>query len=630
MAINTNRPGARRRAVTSDDAATDGAVAGRRGREYLRVSLDRSGRERSQDEQHEDNARACALAGITLLGAYRETGSASRYAAKARDDFARLLDDVERGRFDADVLVLWESSRGSRRVGEWVTLIELCEQHGIGIFVTMHGREYDPANPRDRRSLLEDAVDSEYESSKMSARVTRAHAANAAAGLPSGVTPFGYVRRYDERTRKFVAQEPHPDEAPVVREVFERIQAGHSLRSISRDLGERGVTSRAGRPFSQETIRTMALTAAYAGIRVHRTGAGKGAGSGGSQSRLGAPGVEATTAVWPGLVSRAQFLAVQQILSDPKRRTSRPGRAKHLLSLIARCEVCGAGLAITYKRRESGQYQCQRGHVLCDKEELDVLAEEAMLGYLGRPDVHERLTAGESSAGADLGRVRDELAEARSELARLREHVSAGRVSVASLVAAEPGMLARVGALEAEETRLATPSVLRGLITPGEDVAARWEGVPMSARRDIARLLFVPEVLGELRVAPRPPGWGHGGRCLSGTGSAGTGLPPVRRRRTDTGGERVGRTGGALGRNGIGRRRRRGAAAVSSSRRVVVVLTGRWTDDRGRRPTSGVAPCRAVAGAGGGAVSPGWRVAGSRAAGSGRPVGVAVRSRSGR
>jgi DNA invertase Pin-like site-specific DNA recombinase len=158
------------------------------GREYLRVSYDRSGRERSQDEQQQDNAHACGERGIGLREPYREAGSASasRYARRSRDDFDRLLADLSSGRFDADVLVLWESSRGSRRVGEWVTLIELCEQQQVSIFVTTHGREYAPVNARDRRSLLEDAVDSEYESSKTSARAVRTHAASAEAGRPVG------------------------------------------------------------------------------------------------------------------------------------------------------------------------------------------------------------------------------------------------------------------------------------------------------------------------------------------------------------------------------------------------------------------------------------------------------------
>jgi DNA invertase Pin-like site-specific DNA recombinase len=52
---------------------------------------------------------------------YEDQVSASRYGRKQRADFADLLADLENDRFDAHVLMLWESSRGTRKVGEMVT-----------------------------------------------------------------------------------------------------------------------------------------------------------------------------------------------------------------------------------------------------------------------------------------------------------------------------------------------------------------------------------------------------------------------------------------------------------------------------------------------------------------------------
>lgn len=486
-------------------------AAGRVGREYLRVSYDRSGRERSQDEQHTENARACAERGLALGPAYREAGSASasRYARKARDDFGRLLSDLRAGRFGADVLVLWESSRGSRRVGEWVTLIELCEAAHVSILVTTHAREYDPANARDRRSLLEDAVDSEYESSKVSARSRRASAANAAAGRPHGTIPFGYRRRYDERTRQLVVQEPDPDEAPVVVELFARLRAGHSLAGIARDFAARGIVNDSGNPFSPQHLRSLALTATYAGIRVHRPGTSAGPRTR-STIALGGPGASQTPGTWPGLVPVEEYLAVREILTDPARVTGKPGKARHLLSMIARCGACGAPLAVTYRGQQAGtggEYQCHGGgHVRVAKPELDDYAQTAILGYLARPDVHAALLDDEQGGGEELAGVRERLAVARAELAELRAAAGEGRLSVATLVSVEPGLLARIDAEEAEQARLTTPSSLHGLITPGADVATRWEQMPVSARREVARTLLVPTLLGALHVNRRPPG----------------------------------------------------------------------------------------------------------------------------
>jgi site-specific DNA recombinase len=475
------------------------------GREYLRVSFDRSGRERSQDEQHEENATAAENNGVTLGLAYREAGSASasRFSTKTRDDFERLLADLRAGRFGADVLILWESSRGSRKVGEWVELIDLCEQQGVGIFVTTHGREYLPGNARDRRSMLEDAVDSEYESSKISARGLRSAAANARAGLPYGRIAFGYTRRYDERTRRIIAQEPHPEEAPVILELFLRLKAGHTFKAIARDFADRAITNDEGRPFSPQHLRNMALNPSYSGIRVHRLKA-----KAVSQSIIQeGPDIFSTKATWPALVKRDDFLTVQRIIGDPKRRTVRPGGAKHLLSMIARCDVCGSVLAVTMKYRPDGDYWCsEKGHVKCNKAKLDAYAETFIIGYLSRPEIHARISVDEEKASTELAQVREALSEARAELAKLRAAVNARKLTVDTLIMLEPGMAETVTALETTEEQLTTPSELRGLFPPGGDVEQRWKDAPVSTRRALARILLTPEILGELRLTRCPPG----------------------------------------------------------------------------------------------------------------------------
>jgi DNA invertase Pin-like site-specific DNA recombinase len=498
------------------------AVAFLTGREYLRVSQDRSGRARSVEEQHDDNVRAEAQHGFSINGeAYSDVSlSASRYATKVRGDFARLLADLEAGRFGADVLVLWESSRGSRRVGEWATLLDLLEDAGVKVFVTTHNRVYDPANWRDRKSLLEDAVDNEADSAKKSDAILRAAAATAARGEPHGRIPYGYRRRYDERTRKLIAQEKEPAEAAVVAELLDRLDHGHSLRAVARDFEERGIRTRPphpcpeeckkdhkhvapgtpGKVFEPSHLRDLALRPLYAGLRTH---------SSGSRSRTRYRGSldAAVPATWPALVDRDVFHRVRNMLLDPKRRTSRPGRAKHLLSLIGTCDECGGWLTANYRRRPRREYECRdHSHVRIDADELDAYAEAVMCGYLARPEVIEGLRATPEDGG-ELSTVRGDLGQARGELADWRAAAGTGKVTLESFAAIEPGLMARITGLEVRERELSTPTALL-VIPPGKDVARRWAAAPMSARRQVARMLLSPAILGQLRVA-RSPSPGH-------------------------------------------------------------------------------------------------------------------------
>lgn len=157
------------------------------GREYLRVSQDNSGRQRSVTEQHHDNDRTTARHSIKITGEpYVDNDrSASRYASKARDDWARLVADLESRAFTEDVLILWENSRYSRKTSEWLHLMELCEEHGKKIFITSDNRLYDLTHWKDRRNLREDASDSETESDKVSMRNRRTSAAQAEQGRPN-------------------------------------------------------------------------------------------------------------------------------------------------------------------------------------------------------------------------------------------------------------------------------------------------------------------------------------------------------------------------------------------------------------------------------------------------------------
>jgi DNA invertase Pin-like site-specific DNA recombinase len=464
--------------------------------EYLRVSKDASGRLRSVDEQDTENRQAAAAAGWTLTDPYVENGaaSASRYARHRRAGFDKLVGDLEAGRFAAEVLILWEPSRGSRRLSEWARFLELLEERGVRLHVTSHGRTYDLANARDRRSLHEDGTDSAYESDKVSMRARRAQAAQAAAGRPNGVVPFGYQRRYDEVTRRLVAQEPEPAEAKIVRELFDRIGAGHSFRSIAADFEQRGVRSRSGKVFSPQHLRSLATKRSYVGQRVHRPREGEAA---------------VTEAVWPPIVPRALWLGVQRRLAEPGRQgraAARPGRAKHLLSMIARCDPCGGPLAVTY-RKDRGpveQYYCRdKGCVRVSKAELDTLAEVAIVGYLSRPDNVERLVADDSNDVA-LTAARDEIAQVRAELDDLADQVGCGDISATLAARAEPAILERLRAAEVREAELSTPSQLRGLISPGKDVARRWKAAPMSTKRTVAKMLLSPDLLGELRVIRSP------------------------------------------------------------------------------------------------------------------------------
>lgn len=286
------------------------------------------GNAKSIEEQILAMQQDAAEDGHETVAALQDSVSASRFAKQARGDWAKLLKLIESGA--TDVVRLWEASRGSRSMADWVGFLDLCRTQGVLIRILTHHRTYDPRLARDRRSLIDDGNDSEYESEKTSERIRRTVLTTATKGGPGGKLEFGYSRTYNER-RELVAQTINEAEAAIIREAATRVAKGEALRRIELDFAARGITTRKGAPFDSTRIRRVCTNATYLGVRVHK-------------------GEVIGKAIWPAILDKATFELCVARLTDPTRKTWKDGSTKHLLSKIALCAECGSLMNITNNR----------------------------------------------------------------------------------------------------------------------------------------------------------------------------------------------------------------------------------------------------------------------------------------
>lgn len=467
-------------------------------REYRRLSDAKGGT--SLQRQGSDNAVLAAGNGWTLGEPYIDDGlSASRYARKRRDDFEKLVADLSSGGpsgrtsgFGADILMLWESSRGSRKVGEWVSFIELCEAKQVRIWVTTHERLYDPRNGRDRKTLIEDAADSEYESYKTHTRVISTVAFEASRGRPHGKAPDGLMPVYNTKTGDLDTWAEDPQRSQPVKELFRLLEEGHALASIETRFRTAGYLNRSGRPYSREHLRVMALRHAYAGLRYHDG--------------------EVYEGVWDGFVPVDRFWTVHRILTSASRKTSRGGRAEHELTAALWCSRCENGCHVSLvdgQRGRSPVYRCKRGCVSVQKWLVDdfVIGTRddpgALMAYLARTDLYQLL----ATPGSDEAAVRDvhvRLAQARDELEEMEQAKAKTLAEVQVLARAIEDKRVEVKQLEDQERELTLPPAILNMIRPGQNVWDSWEDSPISARREVVRTVLSPRGLGRLYVLPSP------------------------------------------------------------------------------------------------------------------------------
>lgn len=451
-------------------------------REYLRVSKDLSGRARSTEEQHADNQHEAQRSGWSLHPQpyCDQSVSASRFSTVTRGGFDRLTADLESGSFAGDILLLWESSRITRRVDEMEKLLKLCERGRITIYVATHHRMYDPGNHRDRRTLLEDAVDADYESGKTSSRGRRAAAASAARGEVWGRVPYGYKREYDATTGRLLGQLPDEREAPVVREICRRVKAGDALYAIATDLCRRGIPApTGGARWDPTQVRRIATNPTYAGWRTHRIEVGPDEWE-----------IQKTPAAWPALIPEADHWVLTALFGDPARKTRREGGVRHLLGGIAVCGVCGAACR-RIKNRNTPSYACaQRFCVTRTQVPLDAYIEAIVVLRLSRPDAVE-LMAGPDDT--EVMKAVEKVRELRARLDAFYAAASQGKLSPEGLIRVEGQLLGEIREVERRAVPRGVPSAVLEL-TAG-DVQQRWDGLVVAQKREVIRALLVIRIL---------------------------------------------------------------------------------------------------------------------------------------
>ena len=431
---------------------------------YTRQS---KGKERSIAEQEASIRETCAQQGWPVSEIYSDTVSASRFSDRERAGWERLLTDLKADAFG--VLVLWEASRGDRDLETWVAFLARCRDHDVRIHVIAHDHTYNMASLRDWKALAEEGIDSATESEKTSLRINRTMKSEAAKGKPHGRVTYGYKRVYDKDTRELKEQIPHPEQAPVVKEIITRIGGGVPIISITRDLNRRGVPAPGSAvAWTRWTVRRTALNPAYIGQRSYNGAL--------------------FDAMWPPLVNPVVFEAARRVLEDPARLTTRPGRARWLLSHIAVCDVCGATLQAlpngTGGRSSYPMYRCSgQACVFMRMDWLDAY----VTGRVRRLMSTVTFTGNDGEAL----KLRSEAAKLQSQLDAKARACAREELSDRAYMLMEAELLPKIAKLAKAADAVAVPLPMRGISMDD------WDNLDLAVRREVIRAAY------EIRVRTR-------------------------------------------------------------------------------------------------------------------------------
>lgn len=430
-----------------------------------------------------------------IVGEFSDDGISAFNTRKERPDWKRVMAELAAGR--ANFLWSFEISRHARDREVWAKLIKTCQAGDVQMAV--NDKVHDPNDPDDGFMLDMSAALAIRESAMTRKRILREVEDRAKAGKPHGKIPYGYRRVYDPTSGALVAQVPNEETAPVIREMLRRVLAGESMYAIAMDFNTRGIpnpeTVRQRRQHGESArwidwypgeIKDQLVSPANAGLRSHR-------------------GAIVADATWPAIISPAERLILVEKLSTPK--TYKDGAAKHLLTGIAECGVCGSPVARQHNRTYPS-YMCmgarngrrvpgRMGCVSRIQAPVDLLVEEAIIAYCEREDVRAALFAEVEDGG---------VSEAAAEAASLRARLASFVESVTKPDGISPEMLATVEAqlrpqIAAAELR-AKPHLLPPTVVSllGPDARTVWTTeLDVALRRQVVRFFMRVRIMKSAR-----------------------------------------------------------------------------------------------------------------------------------
>lgn len=261
-----------------------------------------------------------------------------------RPNFQRMLRDAEKKKFK--YVIAWKSNRIGRDMLQAMINETRLEEYGVRCLYTEEDFDDTAAGRFALRNMMNV---NQFYVENMAEDVMRGMMDNAKKCMTNGPLPLGYKRADDGR------YEIVPEEAEIVKEIFERYHAGDLLVDIINDLNRRGIKTKTGSSWNKNSFRVMFTNEKYIGVYKYA-------------------GVRIEDGV-PPIIGKELFYAVQNRLHTKKNPRGRHRETSdYLLTGKLICGYCGGymvGMSGTSDNSNKYYYyncQTRRQQKTCDKK----------------------------------------------------------------------------------------------------------------------------------------------------------------------------------------------------------------------------------------------------------------------
>jgi DNA invertase Pin-like site-specific DNA recombinase len=235
---------------------------------YARKSSEQDERQAlSIDAQIKEMLELAEREKLEVVATRRESHSAKD--SNQRPEYNRLITDIRAGTFNG--ILTWAPDRLSRNGGDLGALVDLMDQGKLAEIRTPS--QHFTNSPNEKFLLMILCSQAKLENDNRGVNVKRGQRAKVQQGWRPNMSPLGY---FNTKTTMKGEQKVllDPERAPVIKEMFERANMGHSGRKLKSWLEEVGFTTRKGKKLPLSMIYLILRNPYYYGKFEYPCGSG--------------------------------------------------------------------------------------------------------------------------------------------------------------------------------------------------------------------------------------------------------------------------------------------------------------------------------------------------------------------
>ena len=216
---------------------------------YARVSTEEEKQLNALEKQIQENKDVIEENGWALVGWYIDEGKTGT-TVKCRNDYKRLLDDMQEDIFD--IIVVKDQDRLQRNTKDWYLFVDRLVTNGKKLFMYLDNKFFTPADDALITGIK--AIIAEEYSRNLSKKLNNANQRRierALKGEPLSAMGNGKSLGYAIKDGKWVQV---PQEIEICLLIWDLYEKYDSLRKVRDEINERGYRNSVGKPFTTESI----------------------------------------------------------------------------------------------------------------------------------------------------------------------------------------------------------------------------------------------------------------------------------------------------------------------------------------------------------------------------------------